>query len=61
MAELGDKVSLLWRARHEANIVRARTLAPEELLAEIRTADGREAEQAAAVKAGRRAAGSDPL
>jgi hypothetical protein len=61
MAELGDKVSLLWRARHEADIARARTLAPEEFLAEIRTAGRREAEQAAAVKAGRRAAGSDPL
>ena len=47
------EVSLLWRARHDADMARARTLAPEELLAEIRTARRREAEQAAAVKAGR--------
>jgi hypothetical protein len=46
-------VSLLWRVGHEADIARARTLAPEDLLAEIRAAGWREAEQAAAVKAGR--------
>ena len=46
-------VSLLWRASHEADIARARTLGPAALVAEIRTAGGREAEQAAAVKAGR--------
>jgi hypothetical protein len=45
-------VSLLWRAGHEADIARARTLSPEDLLAEIRVAGRREAEQVAAVKAG---------
>jgi hypothetical protein len=46
-------VSLLWRTGHEADIARARTLSPEELLAEIRSAGRREAEGLAAVKAGR--------
>jgi hypothetical protein len=50
MAEL---VSPLWRAGHEADIARARTLSHEGLLAEIRSAGRREAEGLAAVKAGR--------
>jgi hypothetical protein len=53
MAELGDKVSLLWRARQEADIARARTLSPEDVRREIGAAGRREAEGFAAVKAGR--------
>jgi hypothetical protein len=53
MADPLNQVSELWRAGIEAGMARARRLSSEELLAEIRTAGRREAEQAAAVKAGR--------
>jgi hypothetical protein len=53
MAEPGDKMSPLWRAGIEADIARAWTIPPEELLAEVRAAERRKAEMLAAVKAGR--------